>query len=77
MGDSGVVSLDALTEAFEKIQAASGVDDLDVLVNNFIKSKQVLLHKQTCMSSNVLILPTQSGSYYSLITSNLLKKFRF
>ncbi|XP_024137129.1 coiled-coil domain-containing protein 114 [Oryzias melastigma] len=50
MGDSGVVSLDALTEAFEKIQAASGVDDLDVLVNNFIKNEQKIFEQMSFLN---------------------------
>lgn len=40
--DPGAASVDALREAFEKIQAATGVDDLAVLVNNFIKGKRAL-----------------------------------
>uniref|UniRef100_A0A3P9IMB1 ODAD1 central coiled coil region domain-containing protein n=1 Tax=Oryzias latipes TaxID=8090 RepID=A0A3P9IMB1_ORYLA len=70
--DSGAASVDALREAFEKIQAATGVDDLAVLVNNFIKDEQKIFEQNSFLNvqqAEVTTLREQSSKIQTEIDS--------
>ncbi|XP_011474844.1 outer dynein arm protein 1 isoform X1 [Oryzias latipes] len=70
--DPGAASVDALREAFEKIQAATGVDDLAVLVNNFIKDEQKIFEQNSFLNvqqAEVTTLREQSSKIQAEIDS--------